>query len=285
MLKTVTLILIFSAFLFSGCTIINPAETVPTYVRIDSIPYAQDSGRARVHAEVNSAWVYFNGTAIGVFDLPVTVPVLAKGPGHITIAPGITVLGLNSFLVKYPFYTDDTFTLVPQPGKVVTRKATTHYYPVTRFNVLSNFDFGATNFTLAAGTVNIGLTIADSDRYQGSASGLIRLKAPADTLSESSSSYLFSITINKDVYIEVDYNCDVPIYFGMQSNYSGNSFRTYLAGLYPTNGKWKKLYMPLRDFVAQYTGDSYQLYVKASLPDGQATGKVLLDNIQLVYSY
>ena len=52
--------------------------------------------------------------------------------------------------------------------------------------------------------------------------------------------------------------------------------------MYPTNGQWKKFYLSLKDFVAQYNGDYYLIYLKAVLPDGYQKGKVLLDNIQLL---
>jgi hypothetical protein len=228
-------------------------------------------------------WVYLNNNPVGIFDLPVTVPLMLTEPGVVSVSPGISVSGFNSFQAVYPFYSNHTLAVSPQPGKTINYSPITGYRSSVRYKTISNFEIGSTNFSLFSGDVNIGLTGNDPDKFEGNSSGRILLKRPTDTLSESYTSLSFYIPELKDAYLELNYKCDVPFFLGMQSTSGSANYKTYLAGVYPSDGKWKKFYLALKDFVGQYPGDYYVLFLKANLPTGTTTGKVLLDNIQLVY--
>ena len=276
-------------WLTQGCRIINPAEQVPTYVHIDSFAFQRDSALSLSLSsshQINSVWAYYNNNPIGVFDLPVTFPVITNGTGVLSLYPGIAVSGLNSFLAKYPFYMADTLNLIPQPGKVVHHIPITKYFTATRFypQTSINFENHITSFTLVDGTAEMGITTDPSQVFEGEGSGIIKLTSPTDTLSESSYNVDFSIPVGVDAYIELNYNNTVPFYLGMQSNLTGGIvYKRYLSGINTSSGQWKKFYLGVKDFAGQYRGDNYTFFIKAYLPQGQASGTVLLDNIQLVY--
>ncbi|MBC7554392.1 MAG: hypothetical protein H7257_10480 [Taibaiella sp.] len=266
----------------------NPKEMTPTYVHIDSFSFKRDSSvslsLSNSH-QINSVWVYYNDNPIGVYDLPATFPVNATGSGKISVYPGVPVSGLNSFLARYPFYAADTFTLTAQPGTIVAHKPVTHYFSNTRIypQTSINFDFNITSFTRSDGTVDMGVTNDSTQVFEGLGSAIISLKAPKDTLSESYCTIDFSIPANTAAYIELNYKNTAPFYLGLRSNLSGGIvYKRYLSGIYPSD-HWQKFYLAVKDFVAQYTGDTYTLFIKADLPAGQESGTVLLDNIQLVY--
>lgn len=280
---------LWGTVLLGACNIINPTEVTPTYVHIDSFTFKRNpnlpSSLTMSH-QINSVWVYFNNNPIGVFDLPVTLPVLASAEGKISVAPGVSVAGLNSFLVRYPFYTGDTITLKPDPGKVVNIQPKTSFYNAVRNYPAGglNFENLITGFDQVDGSVAITIASDTGEVFEGDYSGLIQMNRPNDTLSESKWNTDFSVPLNADAYIELNYKCDVPFYIGLQANMSGSGvvFKRYLAGVNASD-HWQKFYLAIKDFVAQYNADNYTLFIKSYLPDDKTTGKVLLDNIQVIY--
>lgn len=264
----------------TGCNIINPAEPVPTYIHVDSFVVKDRFGVPTLH-NVNAVWVYNSNILVGTYDLPATIPVIMDKPSRISLAAGIPVSGMNNFIDIYPFYTRDTFTVTPSPGNIINHIGNTTYYPSINELIIANFDLGGSGFGLAEGTVPIGVTKADSEKYSGYYSGVIRLSAPRDTLSVDSS-IEFMLPSNKDVYLEFDYRCTIPFYIGLRSNSYGFTNLQYVSGISPST-KWRKFYYSFRDFISKLPGDTYTLYINASLPPGTQNGKVLLDNIKMIY--
>ena len=282
------LLVILSGLIFGGCNVINPAEPTPTYVHVDSFLFQNTSlplGITSSH-QINSVWAYYNNTPIGVFDLPATIPVITGGQGQLALYPGIAVDGQNNFLSKYPFYKPDTFTLVPQPGNVINCLPKTSYYPDAVFNVFSNannLQLGIPNFKLASGSSGMGVTTLDSLEFDGHATGIITLNAATnDTMSEDSSVLNYPIPQNVDAYIEFDYKNSAPFSVGLRPNFDNFVQTVYLNGAYPSD-HWQKFYLAVKDFAAQYKGNTYQVFIKAYLLAGQASGKVLITNVQLVH--
>jgi hypothetical protein len=260
-----------SALTWLSCSNLQPVEIVPTYIHIDSFHFAPASGVSGLPAtsSITNIKVYYNNNPIGSFDLPATIPVLASGIGTLSIAPGIIVDGLNDLTGPYPFYRADTFTFNAQPRKIISYTPSTSYYAAVKSHMVSDFT-SLTGFGLYAGQA--GMTI-------DSGAGLIQLNAIGDTSLDSSSR--FSIPSGA-AYIEFDYKCSIPFSVGMQSNLGGIVYqRTFLAGAYAIN-HWQKMYMDVTDFVGQYPGDSYHVFIRAVLDGEQSGGKVWIDNICLV---
>lgn len=276
---TLRYLLLFTVLGFAaGSCVKKDASLTPTYVHVDSFQFSAQSSLpadvANTH-QINSVWAFYNNSPIGVFDLPANIPVLTNGTGKLTLRPGISVAGLNNFLATYPFYVSDTSTLVPQPGKVIHYVPKTSYYSSSKFIFISKFEPSTgTKFMPVDGTV--GMTI-NTDK-----NGVITLNAPTDTLSEDSSTVDLVIPLGKDAYIEFDYKNTVPFFVGLRASLGGIYTKYYLAGIYPSD-HWQKFYLSVKDFEAQYQATKYNMYIKATLPAGQSTGTVLIDNIQLVY--
>jgi len=251
-----------------------PATQEPTYIHIDSFRFHNNLGNgAASTAQINSVWAYYNYQLVGVFDLPVTFPIIATGSGQLMLSPGISVDGLNSFLTEYSFYQPDTSLIVAQPGKIDTVHPVSQYYTgFTCINVASS------GFSSAPGAnVQIIYNKPPLDYYQ------ISLSNPDDSCESYTTDYV--IDQNVDAYLELDYNSTNTFYLGAQANLAGSGVvnLVYLAGVYPTFGTWQKFYLALKDFIAQTKGTSYSIYIKASLDPNLSSGQVLLRNIQLVH--
>lgn len=279
------LIILGCGISWEGCNVINPSETVPTYIHIDTFAFdatpPNPNQRVSLSHDITSVTAYYNGESIGTFDLPANIPVMVASQGSLRLAPGITIDGRNSITGAYPFYRLDTSTIVAQPGKVINYIPKTGYFKDMVPYMISDFESGLTNFGMAGGNVGMTLVTADSLVYEGAASGGIFMSNAGDSSVDSAiTSFPIPFTA---AFIELNYNSTVPFYVGLQAKLGSSVSSTpyYLIGLYPSTG-WKKLYLNVSDFNGTYQGTSYNLYIKATLPDGQSSGRLLLDNIQLI---
>ncbi len=295
------LVLICAALLWHSCNIINPHEVVPTYVHIDSFTFVQNPGvkllntngsagtglAAPTHA-ITSVWVYYNENPIGIFDLPVTFPVMASGSQGLQLSPSIAVNGQNNVVNTYSYYTLDTSTLVANPGHIINYAPKTQFYPDVKVTNIANFETASLPFAAWEGIQHmIRVTGGDSIVCDGSWAGQVLLNGVGDS-SVDSSKVPFSIP-DGTAFIEFDYKSTVPFYIGLQANLSSKitSAPNYLTGVNPNGGSgWQKFYLEVDGFTAEaqsgITGVTYNLYIKAALADGQTSGRLLIDNIQLV---
>lgn len=274
------LFLFFCAVAWQGCNVINPVEQIPTYIHIDSFTF--DNCRSDVSASHNitSVAVYYNNSSLGIFDLPCTVPIMATGSGNLQLAPGVAVNGLNSTIIIYPFYRIDVSTFTAQPGKTITHIPHTCYYNETKISKYSDFT-GNVFFARSAGNKDL-LRVSDPSLTFEGGTGSILLSAVYDS-SIDSSTVAFPVPTGGFAFIEFNYKTQIPFYVGLGAKL-GNYVSAepyFLAGLKPTT-EWKKFYLNVADFHAQFLATSYSFYIKAVLEEGQASGRLLIDNVQLV---
>ena len=292
------LLFICCAWLWQGCNIINPHEPTPTYIHIDSFSFQQNpditvilAGAGSVPSpylptlshQITSVWVYYNGSRVGIFDLPVTFPVIATGSGKLEVVPAVAIDGRNNNVSVYPFYAPDTSTLVAQPGKVINYTPKTKFYSGVKVTAIDYFK-GKASFNLARGNRYMKYVTDDSLVFEGGpndGSGEISLLAVGDSSVDSSSNY-FAIRDGVSV-IEFNYKSTIPFYVGLQANLSAaiSSSPYYLSGINPS-AEWQKFYLLVNGFTAQAGASSYNFYIKAVLADGQSSGRLLIDNVQVV---
>jgi len=278
--------------LFASCNIINPSEPVPTYIHIDSFSFSNtEPGRvgSSSHA-ITSVWVAYKGTTVGVYDLPATIPILASGSGGLSLSPAVTLNGMNNFVSVYPFYFIDTSTLVAAPGKTIRVSPSTHYYPAVAdtFSYIESFESGnAFDTTLTSiNNVRILRTISPDSVFEGHGSGRIALNTTADTSESSFTSLTPGITLDAGpTFCEFNYKGSLNLAIGIEPIIGGipmASQRIYMYLFSPTNN-WTKIYVSLANYISQFGGaGQYMLYFKATVPDGQSNGYVLLDNVKVV---
>ena len=267
-----------------SCNIINPAEKIPTYIRIDSIAVKTDNyGKTgTTTSKITSAWVYVNNSLVGAFDIPSNIPVLIDKASTISIAPGIDYSGLKNYQATYPFYTFDTFYVSPSNGKVLNHTAVVKYTDAAQFRWNGDFETGNKFQKVNAyKTEDTGIVrVTDVSKvFEGGASGYLYMNSVHPS-SENIS--VEDITIAKgESYLEVNYKCNVDFVVGMQTTKNGDIVYEYFTGL-KANETWKKAYIGLNNFTGKYSGAPYHIMIKSSLPDGQTDGYVLLDNLKVV---
>lgn len=142
MMRIKLLITVISiASIIQACNIINPAEPTPSYIQIDTIKLTTDiTTQGSASHKIVDAWVYVDNQAVGAYEMPCKIPVLASGQHTIYIQGGILLNGINATHLQYPYYkfVDKTVTL--KPGEVVNiDNLTTSYIDNLTFPLMEDF--------------------------------------------------------------------------------------------------------------------------------------------------
>lgn len=270
------------AISMSGCKVFDPAEEIPSYVKINSIGLTTNpSVEGTSSHKITDAWIYIDGQLIGGFEMPCNVPILAEGTHTILVLAGIKQNGLSSTRAIYPFYKGWQSTITLTRGQVLTLNPTVTYYPVTNFLWLCDFDQPGTNFddTQAAGATFPGLLQEDTiGGFEGESAHVI---LNADTnlfFARCSDAYI--INNARDVYLEMNFksnqNFAVGIYNTVTAEYIPWVDVTYSYG-------WNKIYIRLNDAIlTQPPGGQYHVYIAMKKAENVSTPWLYLDNLKLI---
>lgn len=267
--------IIFFMAVLGGCNVINPAETVPTYIRIDSFSFAGDPALGTSSQDISSVRINYENQTVGIFDLPALVPVIMDKRGIISLTPCIAYDGLNDVHVSYPFFRTVSDTIEPAPGQTITMQPQTSYYDTSVFSpMLCNFEGNYNPFVALSGDTTFSLD--NTDPFEGDACLKMRLN------NSEAMEIMFQTSFSSTVqgFVELNYKCSVPFAVGLQSESGNELFVQYFIGIKPKD-TWTKIYISLSDFIYQFPLKTYRLVLKA-MPDTDAGGYVSIDNVKIL---
>lgn len=273
---TLSLSLLLSVVVWTGCEIVNPDETTPAFVHIDSFQFQGNPALGTSSQKITSVWAYLNNVPLGAYELPATIPVVTSSAGKLTLLPSITYSGLQEFETMYPFFVSDTATI--QPGARVTLTPKTSYFGDSLLNYwIADFDV-ANKFIRLEGDTDIARVTDPSMVFEGAGSGYIHLKSPQTTTTVIANE---AFTARGDAYLELNYKCSVPFVVGIATFDKDNQdVVKYLFGFNPRD-TWNKVYVGLSSITDAYPNKPYFVFIKADL-EGKSEGYVLLDNIKSI---
>ncbi len=280
--------LLLLGVLLLGCDVINPDETIPTYVKIDGIQI-QDRNGDIMTSSVQGASLSLGGTdaveLVGVFRLPVVAPLLVDQDGELFILPSVEVDGQVSQLYSYPFYKNFSVPLSALPGDTVDLGMLTTTLTDT-FNRLLNENFeGGSSFTLSVDS-SASFNIQTDQVSQGIYSGLLRLEAPQKSVNLTSGSPML-LDFNKPTYVEFDYksNSNFGVSLIYQSAGSPTLEEAGITGV-KASDEWNTAYVKIDDNAGFLQAEKYFLSFKLIREEGQsAPSEVYLDNVRVNATY
>lgn len=282
-------ILAFSLFLLlllaqTSCEKFSGDQTVPAYLRIDSIRLTTDySTQGTAIHNITDAWVYIDGELIGTFQLPATFPVLKQGTHTLMVFPGVKKDGIAATRISYPFYQEinKTISLVPDQTLDVGTLSTA-YATKAKFIWKEDFDdIAITLDTTKATTEKIKQTPSDSPlTLEGLHSGIVELDTVGATF-EGVSHSTFTIP-NSAVFLEMNFNINTTLIVGVYVTTFGLINEVPIMTLLPTNDKWKKIYIDLTTTLNAYSGATkFRVYYYLKNTTGDHY-RILLDNIKVL---
>ena len=272
--------------IFTSCEKFSGDQTIPSYLRIDSISFSTDYAlQGSASHSIFDAWVYVDGEFIGAFPLPADVPILKQGLHNVEILAGIKKDGIAATRVNYKFYRPiaDTITLIPDVHSSIG-KISTRYDSKTDFMWLEDFEGEAISLdTTSRSSVGIVQTLEGSPLlpFEGHHSGIVKMDTTG-AFFECASHQSFDIP-NSEVFLEMDFNTNNRLTVGVLVYTGSIRYQVPIMTLFNTDGKWKKIYIDLTNSLIAYEGATKFQVVFGNFKEGTvSSAQILLDNIKLL---
>ncbi len=281
-------------FLLFSCDPFEGEQTVPSYLRVDSIALKTDSpAQGSSSSRITDAWVYIDEQLIGAFELPATVPILNQGSCRLKIKPGIKLDGMVQLRSYYPMYTDIDRTINLTPGSItmvngqnMNGKQTlfTSYNDKVQFVWAENFeDANLALDTVSKSKTDFQLTNAINETFEGQHSGKLVLSKDKNTFETWSSEPVNLPRNGAPVFLEMNYRCTNTFTIGIIALGADNLIQSPILNLSPTD-KWNKIYINLTPNVSNtISGLKFRIFIGAMLDENREEGIIWMDNLKLLY--
>lgn len=286
--KAVVVIILFLSIF--ACNKFEGEQTVPAYIRIDSIGLDTDyfSQGSNTH-NITDAWVYVNDQLIGAFELPTTIPVLARGKQKLEIRPGIKLNGIGGTRVPYPFYqpyTIQDFNFIEDSIRKVNPVSS--YYNTASFAWMEDFEGSSISLVKTSQSdTSIYKTspLNNPEAYLSefsSFSGVVTLTPDKKNFKVASFNAFILPGSGSPVMLELDYKCSHSFGVGMFASVSGKVLDIPLI-IVNKSQKWNKIYINLGPNISAHTNASdFKVYLESGIT-GETEAKYYFDNIKLIY--
>ena len=243
-----------------------------------SDPTVQPSDNTQFIADV---WVEAEAGTLGGYELPCNFPVLLKDSVHFVISPMVWTSGQPTNPFIYPMMNPDIFTIYATPASKYTHVPHFTYKTGVTRTFLEDFQGAGHDFD--------SITVCrDTNARYGGACGRITVSATDSnviaTQVSGTSPFPYALTVGQEVWLELDYKCDVPFWVGLDCNFTsaGYSAQESVLLVLPSS-TWKKIYVSFSQVVGSQQANNYNVFFQALNPTGNSGGNVYLDNIKLLH--
>lgn len=284
-------LLLSSLLLITSCEIINPSEEIPSYLHISGFDVQTAIGQGTASYKISDVWVYVDDQLIGAYELPATVPVLAKGSQKIHLRPGIQLNGISATRAIYPMYNSIVLTANLEPGKILNIDSISDriltYHPDVLFpwNARGQEDFEDGGISIDSTGNSQTRIIRSSDVvFEGNYSGKIELNSTVTTF-EGKSTNAFVLPLQGNyTFIELNYKCNNSFHIGYYVNTKdGFSILRKMIEIFPKEN-WNKIYINLTPYVSIETNpEDFNIWIGATKNPGVENPEIYLDNIKLLH--
>lgn len=275
-------------FLLSGCVKNNPD---PSWLYINKIALNANPNLSGAEGELtqnfSEAWVYVNDECVGVFELPVKIPILKTGSVNIKVYPGIKDNGISGTKRIYPFCNVFEQTAELVMNETVSLNPTTNYVASTNFIIE---DFEGANVMLEndpnTSLANYFISNQNLEPFNGNAYAKVNLNA-MDSIWIAYTTFSSFHAKGKEVYLEIDFYTTNRIVTGLiaiSPNGIKKNTNIQLNKSTPETVKWKKIYISLKELIGSSDANAYFDHsFEAFKESGMANTEIRLDNLKVVY--
>lgn len=283
-----------TVLLLPACDLFDTEVDIPAYLYIPEVRVETDfASEGTASAKLTEVWVTVNGSFLGAYPIPATIPILASGDTEIAVQAGIKDNGISSMPEIYPFFAADERIINLSANETDTLRPVFRYLSNANFAFIENFEGARQVFE----DVRLGeatqLSISSEDAFEGSSALRIRLTTDSPIV-EAATLQRYQGLVSpfiSTVYLEMDYKSDVPVIFGIVSYNSGGlpgqGTITLDPGFNPS-GVWNKIYFNLSLLVIESGLDEHQIVFQTAIPirNGEFTrdeAEVWIDNLKLIH--
>ena len=253
----------------------NEDESIPSYVYISNITLTSNSGtEGSSSSNIIDAWVYHNGKEQGVYEMPITFPILAEGTTKLNVYAGVLKNGISGTRVSYPFYAPDTLIRELNVAKTDTITPSVRYVKNAIFDFIENFENGNRFSHLKR--------INDAEVFEGSSSAKMEFENDSSiVVSRTSTTYPIP-SLSSAVYLELDYKSNHLFQVGI-TGFLGNEILSVVKLNLNPKDDWNKIYVDFTPEVNGLRADSYEIFFRV-IPETQASLiNLYLDNVKLIH--
>ncbi len=287
------LFLLLPVLAWYSCNIINPAEPIPSYIRINSIGLTTVAGQGSNSSKIADAWVYIDEQLVGCFELPVTIPILKEGVHQLKIRGGIKVNGISATRSPYPFYDSYTQSITLNKGEVQTINPIVKYLSSADFTCMEDFEAstGTILYNSPTGSdTTLAITTISSEVFEGNKSGIAYVDATR-TLFEcvSDPNSLLALPKNSSpVFLEFNYKANYNFAVGLFCHTVIGSTTTNVTKEktldFNPSSEWNKAYVYLTPTIgASGNANQFKIFIGMLNNTGADSLALQLDNIKIVY--
>jgi hypothetical protein len=282
-------IFILGFFLLSGC--IKNNEN-PSWIEINPWKLNANpdiSKEGELTHNFSNAWVYADGQLVGVFELPVKLPILKEGATHFKILPTILNNGISATKKAYPFVEAYELDVNLVRDKKIVINPETKYYSNLNFWIE---DFEEASIKFIPDPTSSAILVEESDpsilKY-GTQYGAVHLTAENSTFYAYNADN-YNLILPKQgaqVYLEVDYRSSNSLVTGVieVSAATVKNHPNVQMNAQDINAPvWKKIYIDLQEIVTGTpNSEYYKISLSALLDDGGINRDIIIDNIKVIY--
>lgn len=283
------IIFFFSVFvLFTSCLKNNPDAT---WLKINQWTLLDNNSieEGQLTQEFTNVRVLVDGDVVGIFELPIKIPLLKEGSSKIQLYPVIINNGISATKKVYPFVSPYIVTENLLANDTLEINPTTQYANSTNFWI-EDFDGATIKITEDDNSI---CAIEGSDDpailkpLNGNKFGRVNFTSTNNSWLAFTGNTTDGINIPKgyDSYLELDYYLDTDLttaVLGVGPN--GVQENPMIRINKQTSPRWRKMYVELKEVVsAMTTASYYKIAFSGALPDGVSTSQINIDNVKVVY--
>ncbi|HEX8516313.1 MAG TPA: hypothetical protein VF868_08955 [Bacteroidia bacterium] len=280
--------------LLSSCNLYNPAEPVPAFIHIQKITLETDPAiEGSNSSKITDAWVYIDGKLVGVYELPVTLPVLAEGERNLIIKAGIKINGISATRGPYPFYSSYDQRVTLTPGVITNVNPEVGYVSGIDWSGANIWteDFDGADMSLdtsAAGTdTNMyHYTIISGTHpnvFEGTGSGIAYLDRTHAKFEYMSTTSFVLPRGDSPTFLELNYKANHVFVVGVFSHGPAGTYQNRVINVNPS-AEWNKIYIYMSPVVNAAAGSTdHTVFIGMLNTTGQDGVYLAVDNIKLVH--
>lgn len=273
---------IFLLVIVSSCELINnKEEKIPSYLHIDKINlntnYSLEGSNAN---KITDAWVYIDDQSVGIFELPVTFPILAEGTHEIKIRAGIKTDDITTIRTPYPFYDLYKANVNLLKDSIIKIDPVVNYLSYATFDWREDFEGAAFSITDTSGT-DTTMQFNTITPFEGNKCGMVNLDAVKTYYLGKSSSAFTLPQAGAPVWLELNYKSNNTFGVGI---YSSNIPNAQLLLIANPSDTWNKIYIELTSATGNAGNiNPFHIFINMTKNADVAAPQLLIDNIKLVH--
>lgn len=286
-------LLFLSLLGLNSCDIINPEETIPSFIYIE--PFEFEAGP--IEGTENQVFPYVQvliGTEnLGFHSVPSRIPLLLEGPQSIDLFPGISENGISSLTNVYNMIKFNQVEVDLEPTKVDTIQVTYSYKENLVFPIVEPFeselhvfreDLDGDNFTK--------IELIPEDAFEGNRSARITINKEHPSFDVASERMATLPPDGTLVYLEMNYKAENIFSVGVFWTSLAEGRRSSFTNFINPKEDWNKIYLNFSDIFDFINGQQgvtdWQIGISARIPivDGELEDverNVWFDNIKLIH--